>query len=79
MTDLQDIAVDLVLAGALPPDLAAEGILPEGTGGIALSSRTRGALPPLVRHLRRKRSDLLISTLARFTPARAAAYPALAR
>lgn len=57
----QDIAVDLVLAGTLPPDLAAGRILPEGVRLITLSSRARGALPPLVRYLRRERPDLLIS------------------
>ena len=37
----QDIAVDLVLAGTLPPDLAAGRTLPEGVRLITLSSRAR--------------------------------------
>ncbi|WP_101341189.1 glycosyltransferase [Cereibacter azotoformans] len=57
----QGIAVDLVLTGTLLPELSAGRMLPEGVRLVMLSPRARGALPPLVRYLRKERPDLMIS------------------
>jgi len=55
------LAVDLVLAGGDEGAGTAGRALPEGVRLVQLSARTRGALWPLVRHLRATRPGLLIA------------------
>lgn len=55
------LVVDLVLAGSEPAALSAGRSLPPGVNVVQLSGRARGALRPLVRHLRATRPGLIIS------------------